>query len=79
MSRTTLTMAQGTPVVPRWTVIELTGGSGAGKKFVVVRRTPTTLTLTPFRWWHRVPWLTVLAFLIGVGAGRLLYLWLESA
>lgn len=61
------------PKVPRGFLVEMADG----QVFVVVKATATTLTLTPFRWWHRIPWLTIVAFAVGCVLGRLLWLYLS--
>ena len=68
MSRTTLTVASGLPRVPRGFRVETNG-----KTFVVVKATRSTLTLTPLRWWHEIPWwLLFMSFVVGPLLGFLL-------
>jgi hypothetical protein len=68
---TTLTVTSGLPEVPRGTVLVLRDG----KEFVVTGRTKTTLTLVPRRWWHKVPWWSILAMVAGAVVGQLLWHW----
>lgn len=72
MSKTILTVSSGLPRVPRGMLVE----TADGQVFVVRKATATTLTLVPFRWWHRIPWTTILAFMVGAGVGRWIYWYL---
>jgi hypothetical protein len=62
--------------IKRGMLIESVGASGSPSKYVVKHSTATTLTVVPYRWWHRIPWMTILSFMIGCGAGYLLNWWL---